>query len=247
MDNLRRLAAARARHRSRPAPTSRDRRGGRGRRPSARGAGLRARLGRSPAHSRNRRIRAPRRRAARPRASVTLSSWCKRRDAVEDQIGDGRRQAPSRARRATGARGAEAMPRPIASICCSPPDKRAGHLPPPLGQHRKQRKDAVEVARPNRAGRAPRRRPFRDFRERSARRRPAGLPARGRCRDGRARAAGSASRSRPSKAILPAAGVTVPEIALNSVVLPAPLGPTIATNCPSATVSDTPRSAASPP
>src|SRR3954452_1428900 len=58
---------------------------------------------------------------------------------------------------------------------------------------------------------------------------------------------GTASRSRPLNRILPPAGATVPEIALNRVVLPAPFGPTIATNCPSLTVSDTPRSAASPP
>src|SRR4051794_4909983 len=48
------------------------------------------------------------------------------------------------------------------------------------------------------------------------------------------------SRSRSSKAIVPALGRTMPEIVLNSVVLPAPFGPTIATNWPSSTLIETP-------
>jgi hypothetical protein len=47
--------------------------------------------------------------------------------------------------------------------------------------------------------------------------------------------------------IAPDPAGTTPEMALNNVVLPAPLGPTIATNCPSSTETETPRSAASPP
>ncbi len=58
---------------------------------------------------------------------------------------------------------------------------------------------------------------------------------------------GTASRSRPSNVIRPAVGRTVPETVLKSVVLPAPFGPTMATNCPAATVSDTSTSAFSPP
>jgi hypothetical protein len=45
----------------------------------------------------------------------------------------------------------------------------------------------------------------------------------------------------------PLASGTVPEMALNSVVLPAPLGPTIETKSPWATVIDTPLSADRPP
>ena len=43
-----------------------------------------------------------------------------------------------------------------------------------------------------------------------------------------------------SNRIAPAISFTVPEIALNSVVLPAPLGPTMATNWPSSTTTETP-------
>jgi hypothetical protein len=52
-------------------------------------------------------------------------------------------------------RGADAMPRPIASICCSPPDnvpaswlRRTCKLAATLGEHSKQLVDTVEVALP---------------------------------------------------------------------------------------------------
>src|SRR5262245_25379586 len=53
--------------------------------------------------------------------------------------------------------------------------------------------------------------------------------------------------SRPEKVIEPAVGVTVPEMHLKSVVLPAPLGPTMDTKSPSAMAIDTPPRAVSPP
>ena len=61
------------------------------------------------------------------------------------------------------------------------------------------------------------------------------------------RAGGSASRSCPSKTILPEAAGTVPDTVLKSVVLPAPLGPTMATNCPASTARETSVSALRPP
>src|SRR6476661_4994952 len=60
-------------------------------------------------------------------------------------------------------------------------------------------------------------------------------------------AAESDSRSRPWNVIVPPVGLTTPEIVLNNVDLPAPLGPTTVTNCPSETLSDTSVSARSPP
>src|SRR6202140_782144 len=63
---------------------------------------------------------------------------------------------------------------------------------------------------------------------------------------GRSAAAVSDS-TRPSYSIRPPSSGTTPEIARNSVVLPAPLGPTIATNCPSPTSRVTSCSARRPP
>src|SRR5262245_51826060 len=45
----------------------------------------------------------------------------------------------------------------------------------------------------------------------------------------------------------PRVGVTMPEIHVNKVVLPAPLGPTMETKSPSATAVDTPPNAVRPP
>src|SRR5215467_419073 len=47
--------------------------------------------------------------------------------------------------------------------------------------------------------------------------------------------------------ISPLTGVTTPEIVLNKVVLPAPFGPTTATNSPRSTSSETPLNARKPP
>src|SRR5687768_9418911 len=60
-------------------------------------------------------------------------------------------------------------------------------------------------------------------------------------------AGGIERRSFPSKVIFPEVAGTVPDTALKSVVLPAPLGPTIATNLPASTESETSASAFSPP
>ena len=70
-------------------------------------------------------------------------------DALEDGIGDRRRQAHrgfvqhEQPRR-------EARPRPIASICCSPPDSVPASWRAALGQDREQREDALELVRASR-------------------------------------------------------------------------------------------------
>ena len=51
--------------------------------------------------------------------------------------------------------------------------------------------------------------------------------------------AGTASRSWPSKRIAPDIAGTDPDIDLKSVLLPAPLGPTMDTNWPAPTVTET--------
>jgi hypothetical protein len=53
------------------------------------------------------------------------------------------------------------------------------------------------------------------------------------------RCGGTARRSWPSKRIEPDIAGTVPESVLNSVVLPAPFGPTIETNSPAPTSIET--------
>src|SRR5690606_33634740 len=70
--------------------------------------------------------------------------------------------------------------------------------------------------------------------------RPSGTCAIPRCAR---RAGGTPARSRPSKRIAPDVTGASPEIALNSVLLPAPFGPTTATSSPAPTRSDTPLSA----
>src|SRR3984893_15278442 len=57
----------------------------------------------------------------------------------------------------------------------------------------------------------------------------------------------TARRSRSSKRMRPPLGRTVPEIALHSVVLPAPLGPTMDPNWPAGTAAEIPQSAVKPP
>src|SRR5262249_31069224 len=58
---------------------------------------------------------------------------------------------------------------------------------------------------------------------------------------------GRGSRSRSSKWMLPPLGRRVPEMALNSVVFPAPLGPTMDTNWLEPTASEISQSAVKPP
>src|ERR1700736_5632977 len=60
-------------------------------------------------------------------------------------------------------------------------------------------------------------------------------------------AGGTDSKSWSSNRMRPPRGRTVPEMALNRVVLPAPLGPTIDTNCPARTARETSASAGRPP
>src|SRR5438046_477223 len=55
------------------------------------------------------------------------------------------------------------------------------------------------------------------------------------------------ARSCPSNEIFPAASGTTPEMALNRVVLPAPFGPTMATNSPALTSMETSLNADRPP
>ena len=143
--------------------------------------------------------------------------------------------------------GEQARPRPIATICCSPPDRVPASCARRSASTGKQGQDAVEVAAPAA--------------------RPAGsvgahlqilddgharehLAAFRHVRDAEVRALrrqARRSKSRPSNEMRPLPGTTVPEMALNSVVLPAPLGPTMATNCPSLTCNDTSVSACDPP
>ena len=61
------------------------------------------------------------------------------------------------------------------------------------------------------------------------------------------RAGGIASSDSPWNSMRPANAGTTPLIALNSVDLPAPFGPTTVTNFPSLTDSDTSNSARRPP
>jgi hypothetical protein len=51
----------------------------------------------------------------------------------------------------------------------------------------------------------------------------------------------------PSNRIAPASADTIPEMVLNNVVLPAPLGPTTATSSPASTRIDTWSSTGTPP
>src|SRR5262245_60060052 len=68
--------------------------------------------------------------------------------------------------------------------------------------------------------------------------RPSGTWAMPRC--GR-RAAGTVARSIPSNKMRPDLGARMPEMVLKRVVLPAPFGPTMETNWPASTETDTPR------
>ena len=84
--------------------------------------------------------------------------------------------------------------------------QRAGELVAPLGQDREQRRRCARGSASSRAGRpAGHRRPSRGSPSPSARGTPGGLPARARCRDARARAAGSGEQvADPRSVIVPA-------------------------------------------
>jgi hypothetical protein len=60
-------------------------------------------------------------------------------------------------------------------------------------------------------------------------------------------AGGTARRSLPSNLMVPERAATTPDSVLNSVVLPAPFGPTMATSSPSPTAIETSCSASNPP
>src|SRR5471032_84917 len=143
-------------------------------------------------------------------------------------------------------RGALARPRPIATICCSPPDSvpasciaRSARIGNSVWMRSKVWCHASRPA----FGYAPISRFSRTVRVLNTCR-PSGTWAIPRC----ARCAGArAKRFSPMKVICPAAAGTIPEIVLNSVDLPAPFGPTIVTNWPSCTASETSVSARRPP
>ncbi len=140
--------------------------------------------------------------------------------------------------------------RPMASICCSPPERVPGQLVGPGRQHREELLEPLQVGPdlvPPPAtdlhvaaeeqvlphGQLGEDLPaLRDQRAAHGRRWP---------RAGRARSTGRASRTSPSR------GRTSPHTALSSVVLPAPLAPTMATISPALTCSETRRSAAMRP
>ena len=137
-------------------------------------------------------------------------------------------------------------PRPSASICCSPPESE------PASWARRARRSGnnsstVSSARARCARAARRYEPSSRFSMTlsvAKTRRPSGTWAMPSAARSLAR---MRPRSRPRYAMRPSAAVTVPETALSSVVLPAPLGPTSVTNSPSRTSSETPVSARSPP
>ena len=135
--------------------------------------------------------------------------------------------------------------RAIASICCSPPDSVFATWPWRASQDREQLEQPRELlgarfrrrdaGRPDRGSRAP-----------SCRRTARASPGIARRRRARSRPASCRLESRSPKRMVPVYG-TSPEIALNSVVLPAPLRPTIETNSPSRTSSVTLSSACALP
>src|SRR6202165_2324754 len=143
-------------------------------------------------------------------------------------------------------RGNDASPRAMATICCSPPDS----VPANCSRRSARRGNNSNSARWV-AGQARRAAgvcaPISRFSSTVSVRntwRPSGtwaMPTPGRS------AAAVSDSTRPSYSIRPPSSGTTPEIARNSVVLPAPLGPTIATNCPSPTSRLTPCSACNPP
>ena len=118
--------------------------------------------------------------------------------------------------------------RPMASICCSPPDSSTARCAAPLLEAREELEDPRlgALARRAVARRSSRRRAGSP--RRSARRRCGGPRAPGRCPRARPAPGSTPRRSRPSKEISPASALpfwsgSVPEIARSSVLLPAPL------------------------
>src|SRR6267143_1969405 len=124
-----------------------------------------------------------------------------------------------------------------------PAGERTRGLIAALLQHRKQGIDLLEITRPLRASLVGQRAHLEVLEDAE---RPEHLPPFGHVRD--AEMGALRRRHREQVAAFEAdAARTVPDTVLNSVVLPAPFGPTMATNCPASTDSETSTSAFSPP
>ena len=170
-------------------------------------------------------------------------------------------RSASRARRARGRRRARrassAAARPRAPCRPRAGAARRARARRPASSSLSPRPTAAAIARPRSRSSASRRsleqpevprrgrraRPGRGCRRRSARRTGA---TSGTCARARSRArlrAGSAVTSSPNSSTVPAVGGNSPEIRLNSVVLPAPLGPRIARRSPGRTSRSTPDTA----
>ena len=114
---------------------------------------LPARRAPSRAHSRGRTAPAPRPRAARRAGwsgggSFGCGRWSRR--SARRSAGPRPCDGSSRSRRS----GCAIRPRPRATICCSPPDKRSGELLAPLAEHGEQREHGLHpLARCPRAAR----------------------------------------------------------------------------------------------
>ena len=154
---------------------------------------------------------------------------------------------PSDGSSSSSRRGCAISARPIATICCCPPDS----VPAGTSSLSRTAGNSVQtyVERSGGARGAPRARScrFRDSRARSSAtnsRRPSGtsaIPA------PQKRCGASGRRSQPSIDNASAVAGCSPASALISVVLPAPLGPTTQTSSPAPIVSDTPHSAGAAP
>ena len=119
--------------------------------------------------------------------------------------------------------------------------RRRARPAPPARASRSARSSRSERGSPSSADASPARRaalgarPSRS-RARSAREQPDALQRAGDAEAGELRAAGRRAAARRASATSPASGATKPQMTLNSVVLPAPLGPMTPTTSPGATV-----------
>ncbi len=148
---------------------------------------------------------------------------------------------PSVASSRISRRGLVISARPIASICCSPPDSWLPMARAALGEAREQREDARRVPRA-RARRCGSRRMPRGSRARSGWGRSAGLRAPARCRAARWRRWRGRARRSPAKRISPPLSGMRPNSARSVVVLPMPLRPSSVATSPSRTARSMPNS-----
>ena len=193
---------------------------------------------RDPSGSRARRrawsASAPRSRSARRgarHAACGSPRW------LEDRMDDDRSEAQRGSSRSR-TRGLDISARPIASICCSPPES----VPAVCLRRSFRRGKRVKTRRRNRPGAAVLRAyaPISRFSwtERLAKTmRPSGTE---RGRPGRADASASCAWPRRDNGLSPPAAGTRPMMARSVVVFPAPLAPMSVTISPSASVSETP-------